>query len=44
MAKKGLPSQGSDAILRAMSDANAEMLKSGKKKPSAAKKTTKKSK
>lgn len=29
MAEKGLPAQASDAILRAMSDANAEMLKNG---------------
>lgn len=32
MAKQGLPAQGSDAILRAMSEANAAMLKNGKKK------------
>ena len=37
MAKKGLPAQGSDAILRAMSDANAAMLKNGSKKASAKK-------
>ncbi len=34
MAKKGLPAQGADAILRAMSDANAAMLKNGSKKTS----------
>ena len=44
MAKRGLPAQGSDAILRAMSDANEAMLKQNKKKPSAPKKTTKKGK
>lgn len=33
-AKKGLPAQGSDAILRAMSEANAAMLRNGSKKAS----------
>ncbi len=31
MAEKGLPAQGSDAILKAFSDANEEMLKNRKK-------------
>lgn len=31
MAEKGLPAQGSDAILKAFSDANEEMLKNGRK-------------
>lgn len=31
MAEKGLPAQGSDAILKAFSDANEEMLKSKEK-------------
>ncbi len=30
MAKKGLPAQGSDAILKAMSEANEAMLKQNK--------------
>ena len=44
MAKRGLPAQGSDAILRAMSEANEAMLKRGTKKASTTKKTTKKGK
>ena len=44
MAEKALPVQGTRALIKSWGDANAEMIRAGKKKAQANKKTAKKRK